>query len=220
MIIPRVKICGNRNLDEALLACHHGADAVGLIVGTRYPSEDAVDPVEAGRIVRRLPPLVTPVLVTHLTDADEVEAAFRAGPFRAIQLHDRVESKVMHQIRQRCSTAWLMAAVHITGDDALDLAMQMQPHVDALVLDSRTADRIGGTGQVHDWRVSRRIVCAVRVPVFLAGGLTPDNVRSAVAQVRPFGVDVNSGVDDAQGAKCPSRVRAFLKQAKCGNAHD
>lgn len=220
MHIPRVKICGNRNLDEALLACRLGADAVGLIVGTRYPSEDAVDVAEAGRIVRQLPPLVTSVLVTHLVAADEIVALFLAGPFRAIQLHDQVDPEVIDQVRRRCPAAWLMAAVHVTGNDALDVAMHLQPHVDALVLDSRTADRIGGTGQVHDWRISRRIVRAVRVPVLLAGGLTPDNVQSAIAQVRPYGVDVNSGVDDAQGAKSPALVRAFLHHARCGYAGD
>ena len=88
---------------------------------------------------------------------------------------------------------------------------------DALVLDTRTAERLGGTGQTHDWSVSARIVEAVApVPIYLAGGLRPENVAEAVARVRPAGVDVNSGVEDASGRKDTAKMRAFVDRARAG----
>jgi phosphoribosylanthranilate isomerase len=102
----------------------------------------------------------------------------------------------------------------VTGDDALDRALGCAPDADALVLDSRTADRLGGTGRTHDWSVSARIVSAVAPrPVYLAGGLRPENVAEAVARVRPAGVDVNSGVEDASGRKDMAKMRAFVDRA-------
>ena len=107
--------------------------------------------------------------------------------------------------------------MHVTGDDALGHALSYAAHADALVLDSRTADRLGGTGLTHDWSVSARIVGAVApVPVYLAGGLRPENVAEAVARVRPAGVDVNSGVEDAKGRKDTAKMRAFVDRAMAG----
>jgi phosphoribosylanthranilate isomerase len=107
--------------------------------------------------------------------------------------------------------------VHVTGEDAVGHALAYAAVADALVLDSRTADRLGGTGLTHDWSVSARIVAAVApLPVYLAGGLTPENVAEAVARVRPAGVDVNSGVEDADGRKDAAKMRAFVDRARAG----
>ena len=107
--------------------------------------------------------------------------------------------------------------MHVTGEDALGHALSYAAHADALVLDSRAADRLGGTGRTHDWSVSARIVAAAApVPVYLAGGLRPDNIAEAVARVRPAGVDVNSGVEDADGRKDEAKMRAFVARATAG----
>ena len=90
--------------------------------------------------------------------------------------------------------------------------------VDAILLDTQSGDRIGGTGQVHDWAISRRIVEALDSRVLLAGGLRPDNLAAAIEQVQPFGVDVNSGVEFQNGEKDPEKVAAFVRLAKCGSA--
>jgi phosphoribosylanthranilate isomerase len=101
------------------------------------------------------------------------------------------------------------------GDPALVRARAYAEVADAILLDSRTADRLGGTGRTHDWAVSARIVAAlVPLPAYLAGGLTPGNVAAAIARVRPAGVDVNSGVEDAAGRKDPARLRAFIAAAR------
>ena len=105
----------------------------------------------------------------------------------------------------------LIKAVHVTGEDALGRALAFAAEVDALLLDSRTADRLGGTGRTHDWSVSARIVAAVSpVPVYLAGGLRPENVAEAIARVRPAGVDVElgrGGRGRAQGPGADARIR-------------
>jgi phosphoribosylanthranilate isomerase len=115
----------------------------------------------------------------------------------------------------------LIKAVHVTGEDALGRALAFAADVDALLVDSRTADRLGGTGRTHDWAVSARIVAAVApLPVYLAGGLRPENVREAVAQVRAAGVDVNTGVEHVDGRKDPARMREFVSRAKAGLQRD
>jgi phosphoribosylanthranilate isomerase len=108
----------------------------------------------------------------------------------------------------------LIKAIHVTGPEAVENARCFAGVADALLLDSRTADRLGGTGRTHDWTISRAVVAAVApVPVYLAGGLNPENVRQAIETVRPAGVDVNSGVEDAHGAKDPAKVAAFAATA-------
>jgi phosphoribosylanthranilate isomerase len=98
----------------------------------------------------------------------------------------------------------------VVDPSAVAEALAIEPLVDAVLLDSRTADRIGGTGVPHDWSLSRQIVQRARKPVILAGGLTADNLTAALAAVGPAAVDVNSGVEDREGQKDPARLRAFV----------
>jgi phosphoribosylanthranilate isomerase len=216
--VVRVKICGLRCAEDIAVAVAAGADAVGVISGIRYRSDDAHTADGAAELARQVPVFVTPVLVTHLNSATEVlalQAKVQAG---AIQLHDDVPLEDLRLLREALPTIRLIKAVSVTGASAVEAALRYAPLADALLLDSRTADRIGGTGQMHDWSISRRIVEAVRKPVMLAGGLTPDNVAQAIAQVRPYGVDVNTGVKAADGCKDPDRVRAFVRNARAAAA--
>ncbi len=109
-------------------------------------------------------------------------------------------------------------AIHVTGPDALEEAQRYASLCHGLHLDSRTSDRLGGTGQVHDWSISCRIVEAIRSsggpPVILSGGLRPENLQQAVQAVVPYAVDVNSGVEDSAGDKDPERVTAFVSIAR------
>jgi phosphoribosylanthranilate isomerase len=123
----------------------------------------------------------------------------------------------LRRLRALAPDMRLLKAVHVTGDDAIGRALDSAADADALVLDTRTADRLGGTGRTHDWSVSARIVDTVApLPVYLAGGLRPENVAQAVARVRPAGVDVNSGVEDAKGRKDAAKMRAFVDRARAG----
>lgn len=212
----RVKICGNRSATDIALAVAAGADAVGIISGIRHRSEDAHEPAAAAALARSVPVFVTSVLVTHLITPAEVLALQAQVQAAALQLQDDFPLEGLRELRAALPAIQLIKAVSVIDESALTTALRFEPLADALLLDSRTADRIGGTGQTHDWSISRRIVEQVRKPVILAGGLTPDNVSAAVAQVRPYGVDVNTGVKSPGGGKDAAKVPAFVANARRG----
>ena len=210
-----VKVCGIRTREEADAALGCGATALGFLVGLTHRAEDEIGEAEARAVVRRLPAAAEAVLVTHLPDPERVAALAASIGARTVQVHGDMALADLRRLRALVSGARLLKAVHVTGEDALRRALAYAPDADALVLDSRTADRLGGTGMTHDWSVSARIVDAVApLPVYLAGGLRPENVAEAVARVRPAGVDVNSGVEDADGRKDLERMRAFVDRAR------
>ncbi len=210
----RVKICGNRSYEDVRIAVEAGADAVGFIVGARYFTEDSLNPSVAKDYVKDTPLFMNTVLVTHATMASEILAFYETVRTSTIQLHDEVDPREIQIIRKEYPTVSLIKAISIVNEGALELAKAYAPFVDALLLDSRTDTMIGGTGVTHDWSISRRIVAAVSKPVILAGGLTPTNIENAIRTVRPYGVDVNSGVEDTEGNKEATKVRQFIKSAR------
>jgi phosphoribosylanthranilate isomerase len=210
-----VKICGIRNGTEARAAAEAGATALGVLCGLTHDAADAVAPATARAILAARPAEVEGVLVTHLLDAEAIAALADSVGASAVQVHDALPPEGMVRLRALLPGRRLIKAVHVTGEGAVGQARAWAPTADALLLDSRTADRLGGTGQTHDWSISRRIVAAVAPkPVYLAGGLRPENLAAAIAAVRPAGVDVNSGVEDSAGAKDPARLRAFVATAR------
>jgi phosphoribosylanthranilate isomerase len=214
----RVKICGVRSKSDLATVVQSGAHAVGFLVGLTHFSEDKLDPVDARLLIRSMPPFVQPVLVTHLLDPRDI--ADLAGYLGAstIQLHGEMDLEAVHAVRSLAPAARLIRTVHVSGDaiadDLTKQVLAVAPLVDAILLDSRTTERLGGTGQVHDWTVSRRIVMASPLPVILAGGLNPGNVADAVGSVRPYAVDVNSGVEDSNGDKSPDLCARFVTNAQ------
>ena len=221
-----VKICGVRRVTDALLAIAAGADEIGLLVGQRHTSGDFISVEMAAEIVAACAGRVTPVLVTHVEDPVVVhELAQRAG-VTAIQVHSEMLPEAMGQLRElgerggiggyRLRKSW-----HVTGPESLSYGDAYRGVADAFLLDSVNVatGQVGGTGRAHDWNLSREIVerCmhgGLSVPVILAGGLNPDNVAEAVRQVRPAGVDVNSGTKGPDGFKDAARVWAFVRAAK------
>jgi phosphoribosylanthranilate isomerase len=210
----RVKICGNRTTDDIALAVAMGADAVGLIVGVRHRSEDAQEPAKAAMLLRSVPVFVSSVLVTHLIEADQVIRLHATVPTTSIQLHDAIPVEAIEAIRTALPHVLLIKAIGVTDEGSIEIAHSFAPHVDALLLDTHTTDRIGGTGTVHDWSISRKIVATLQTPVILAGGLRPENLIGAIEAVQPYAVDVNSGVEFADGEKDPERVKEFIRLAK------
>ena len=212
----RAKICGIRSESDLRIVLDAGADAIGLICGINHRSEDEVTPELARQLTRVAPPFVSTVLVTHRDTPESIlDLADRTG-VNTIQVHGLVTLDTLKQVRAGAGSRKVLRAVHVSGEEAIDDAVEAAPHCDALLLDSRSKDRLGGTGQTHDWSISRRIVEAVAplgTPVILAGGLKPGNVAAAAEQVHPFGVDVNSGVDDANGDKSPELCRDFVRNA-------
>ena len=194
---PRVKICCIRSRTEAALAVRYGADALGLV--SAMPSGPGVISEALARaIAARVPPTVSAFLLTSQLDAARIIAQQRAIGPNTLQLVDRVPPRTYQALRAALPGIALVQVIHVQDAAAIDEARRVAPAVDALLLDSGNPHLavkvLGGTGCTHDWTISRRIVELVDTPVFLAGGLRPENVQAAIAAVRPFGVDVCSGV--------------------------
>jgi phosphoribosylanthranilate isomerase len=194
---PRVKVCCIASVEEARLAVECGASAVGLV--SEMPSGPGVISEELiAEIAARVPPPVATFLLTCREDAASIIAQQRRCRVNTLQLCDRVPVETYAGLRAELPGVSLVQVVHVRGEESFEEALSVAPHVDALLLDSGNQSlavkELGGTGRTHDWRVSQRIVEASPVPVFLAGGLKPENVAEAVSTVRPFGLDVCSGV--------------------------
>jgi phosphoribosylanthranilate isomerase len=210
-----VKICGIRRIEDALAAAEYGADAVGFLVGQKHASPDFVDPDDAAAMVAALPPHIDSVLVTHLAEPDEIVRLANTTGVSAIQLHGDTSPDQATEIKQRVAQLKTYKAIHVVDAQSIDTARQYTT-VDALVVDTLDAstDQVGGTGRTHDWAISRQIVEQLPIPVILAGGLTPDNVATAIRQVRPYGVDVNSGTKGPDGYKDHTKLKRFIDNAK------
>lgn len=214
----RIKVCCIDSLDEAVIAAEAGADAIGLV--GRMPSGPGPIPdATIGEIAGQCPPGVNRVLLTSRTEPDPVtDHVWRSG-VDTVQLVGDVPRATWAALRRHCPWVTVLQVVHVEGPEAVDQARAAAECVDGLVLDSgrpgAPRPELGGTGRVHDWRVSRRIVAEVGVPVFLAGGLRPENVADAIAEVRPWGVDVCSGVR-TEGGLDRERLARFV--AAVGNA--
>ncbi|HEV2859781.1 MAG TPA: phosphoribosylanthranilate isomerase [Pyrinomonadaceae bacterium] len=194
---PRVKICCIASVEEMRAAVGEGASAVGLV--SEMPSGPGVIAEELiADIAARVPPAVATFLLTCRQDAAGIVAQQRRCRTNTVQLCDRVAPDVYKELRAELPGVSLVQVVHVTGEESFEEALEAARHADALLLDSGNQSlavkELGGTGRVHDWRLSRRIREAVDVPLFLAGGLTPENAADAFRTIRPFGLDVCSGV--------------------------
>lgn len=153
---------------------------------------------EIVRIAGAVPPGVATFLLTSLREVDAIVAQQRRTGIGTLQICDRLPRGSHQDLRLALPRVRLVQVVHVVDRESLDEALAFETEVDALLLDSGRPDlavkELGGTGRTHDWEISQRIREAVRVPVFLAGGLNPENVGQAIRQVGPFGVDVCSGV--------------------------
>ncbi len=196
-IRPRVKVCCIASEAEATLAITYGASAIGLV--SRMPSGPGAIPDSLIRdIAETVPPGVATFLLTCETTAEAIIAQQRFCRTNTLQLVDEVETGVHEALRDALPGISLVQVIHVRDEDALREAVEVSEKVDAILLDSGqptlAIKQLGGTGRTHDWAVSRRIRDEVDVPIFLAGGLNPDNVAKAIGQVLPYGVDVCSGL--------------------------
>lgn len=195
--MTRVKICCIQSRGELDLAVGYGADAVGLV--SSMPSGPGViDDEEIAALVPLVPDSVACFLLTAETDPDRiVEQGERFEP-DVLQLVDRVSFDTYGRLRTRLPSVAIVQVIHVSGGASFRRAIRVAEEVDMLLLDSGRPEaplkELGGTGRTHDWAVSRQIREQVDVPVWLAGGLRPENVGAAVGAVEPYGVDVCSGL--------------------------
>ena len=208
----RIKICCIQSSDEARLAIDAGADALGLVAA--MPSGPGPIPEDRiAAIAARIPPPVATFLLTSLRSVPEIVEQHRRCRTTVLQLVDALPDGAHAALRRELPGIRLVQVIHVRGRESVEEAIRVAPEVDALLLDSGNpalaVKELGGTGRVHDWSLSRAIVEAAGVPVFLAGGLRPENVREAIAHVRPFGVDVCTGVR-TEGRLDARKLRAFV----------
>lgn len=216
--VPRVKICCIASVEEAWMAIRHGASAVGLV--SEMPSGPGVIAEELiTEVAGKLPPAISSFLLTCKQDAQGIIEQQRRCRTNTIQICDRLEAGSYSEIRAHLPGIKLVQVIHVTGEESLAEALTVAPHVDAILLDSGNQSlpvkELGGTGRTHDWTISRKIREQASVPLFLAGGIKPSNVREAVSQVRPFGIDICTGVrtdghlDESKLSELFQQLRTF-----------
>lgn len=212
----KVKICGNKRIEDALKAIYLGADAVGLLVGQVQASNDFITPDLAKEITLKLPVFCSSVLVTHLINASEIVELAKYIGVNSIQLPGDITPEDALFIKKEIPYIKLIKGLHVTDEASIDKGTPFLKCIDAFLLDSvnTSTNQVGGTGKTHDWSISKRIVDYYNVPVILAGGLNPNNVEEAIDKVGPFGVDVNSGVKAPDGYKDYQKLEDFITKAK------
>jgi phosphoribosylanthranilate isomerase len=202
-----VKVCGITNQDDATAAVEAGADALGFVFYKKSPR--SIEPALAREIIERLPPFVTPVGVFVNEDVMVVRRLMDDCGLALAQLHGDESAAYCLELKRP-----VLKAIRVKDRRAfLALAeFQGRASVRGFVLDAFSDQAYGGTGQVVDWSLAAEV--ARSATVMLAGGLTPDNVEKAIQAVRPYGVDVSSGVERGPGQKDHEKVRAFIRAVR------
>jgi phosphoribosylanthranilate isomerase len=205
----RVKICGITNVEDALLACELGADAIGLNFYEKSPR--CISPFAASKIIQKLPPFVATVGVFVNWQAAPVTTLAKALGLSAAQLHGDEPPKLVSEIAKKVR---VIKALHVGRGSALP-AFSKYRGVTVFLLDAAHSGRYGGTGHSADWNLAHTAAKSHRI--VLAGGLTPENVAEAILAVRPYAVDVTTGVESKPGEKDPAKLHAFFEAVNRAN---
>lgn len=212
----RIKICCIASLDEARMAIAAGADALGLVA--KMPSGPGPIPdSRIAEITAIVPPPVATFLLTSETTATSIAAHSRATNPTTVQIVAHIDPGESRELARLLPHVRRVQVIHVEGPEALDLIPAYSPHVHAFLLDSGRPNaavaELGGTGRAHDWAISAAFVRATDRPVFLAGGLTAANVGDAIRQVRPYGLDLCSGIR-TDGRLDPVKLDAFVRAVR------
>ena len=205
--MTRVKICGITRVKDALTAAQSGADAIGLVFYPGSPRHVSVS--QAAMIMGALPPFITSVGLFVNAEAQAINAILQDLPLALLQFHGDESASFCRQFKRP-----YLKAVRVKP--SLDLLQYAADYPDAqgLLLDAYVEGIAGGTGQTFDWDL---IPAGLPLPVVLSGGLSPDNVSAAIRHVKPWAVDVSSGVEAAKGIKDAAKIAAFMQGVKNGN---
>jgi phosphoribosylanthranilate isomerase len=213
-----VKICANTNLDDAQIAVEAGADAVGFVFAE---SVRRVTPAQVRAITMHLPASVEKYGVFVDAGFDEIVASIEECGLTGVQVHESGDPALAIRLREHFAGSsrrlGIVKVVHHRNDlEARLREVKSDQVIDAVLVDSRTATLVGGTGQRFDWDAASASFLGAdpHLRMIVAGGLTPENVAEAIRTLRPWGVDVASGVESAPGKKDPAKVKAFVESAR------
>lgn len=212
MLKPRVKICCISSINEAKMAIEHGAAALGL-VGPMPSGPGVIDNYLINQIAKITPPPISTFLLTSETDPQDIIAHYQQVYTSTIQIVDALDKESYAIIRNSLANVKLVQVIHVSDENSVKEAIEVSKYVDALLLDSGNPNllikELGGTGRTHNWNLSRVIRDSISIPLFLAGGLTKDNVKEAIETVQPFGIDLCSGVR-TNGKLDEEKLKAFF----------
>jgi phosphoribosylanthranilate isomerase len=211
----RIKICCISSIKEAMTAIEFGASAIGLVA--KMPSGPGPIPDDLiKQIAMTVPPPIATFLLTSETSVDAIIKHHQRTSTNTIQIVDLLATGTYDQLKTALPSVKIVQVIHVIDEKSVNLAIKISEHVDALLLDSGNPNlkikELGGTGRVHDWKLSRRIRDNSKCPIFLAGGLKPENVRLAIDEVQPFAIDVCSGVR-TNGNLDKQKLREFFLNA-------
>lgn len=213
-MITHVKVCCIASREEAAIAVSAGASAIGLVA--EMPSgPGAIADALIAEIARAVPPPVSRFLLTSRIDPRAIVDHARAAGVDTLQLVDAVPQDTYAMLRDALPYLRIVQVLHVEDESTIDDAIAIAPYVHALLLDSGrpSVRELGGTGRVHDWSISRRVIASVPIPVWIAGGLSPDNAARAIQDLQPFGLDVCSGVR-VDGRLDARRLEAFVRATR------
>ena len=216
-----IKICGNTTLEDALMAAEAGADAVGFVFA---PSPRRVTAAQVAAIVPQLPATIEKIGVFVDAALEEIVGTVQACGLTGVQLHFDAVPELPARLHERLGPGLrILRVVHFGAGNgeqqAAGIAEHVRnPHVDAVLVDSRTKIAVGGTGVAFDWVEAGKSLFqnARACKLIAAGGLNPENVADAIAMLHPWGVDVVTGVESAPGCKDGAKVREFVARARTG----
>jgi len=213
-----VQIAGVIDAAEAQMLQQCGVRYLGFPLRLPVHREDLTEE-EAAAIIKSLAPPIFGVLITYIHQASEIAALCHALGARIVQLHGDIGRDEVKRLKTLAPSLTVIKSlvVGMRDDKALEaMARELSPLVDAFITDTfdPKTGASGATGKTHDWRVSRRLVELADRPVILAGGLTPENVKRAILEVQPAGVDSHTGVEDPTGRKSREKIRKFMSEAK------
>ena len=212
----RVQIAGIKTVEDALMCVEYDCDAIGLLVGQSHSSDDFISKELAKKIIDCLPPFISSVIITHLEESNEIIEILKYTNANTVQLHSYICEDEVRKIREALPYVKILRLIHVSEDGRILNKLNDNFVGDCLFLDSinKKTNQFGGTGLVHDWNKSAEIVMNSKLPVILAGGLNPNNVRAAIKIVKPYGVDTNSGCKGKDGFRDEEATKLFIENSK------
>ena len=211
-----IQMAGLTNVDDALMCANLGVNIIGLLVGQKHKSHEFISKELAKQIKDALPKNIKTTLITHLENAKEIIKIAKFIDVDFIQLHSYIKESEVEKIKSALPDKKLIRLIHIAEDGEILNDISKMKYVDIYFTDSinKTTNQVGGTGLTHSLETDKRLVETLNRPVMIAGGLTPENVATAIKFCHPWGVDVNSGCRGSNGGRDKNKVKSFVENAQ------